>query len=130
MGTSNAWLRDNFMTNYIKEIEFIVNGQTIEQRNYDHVARIVKMMTQPDDREGHDQLRTDWGLPFDAPVNTTRTANQIAEDSLKTLTPFTLPATENGTDDPQMFTSSPSISFASGQRTTWGPGASTATSLS
>ena len=100
MGTNNAWLRDNFLTNYIKLVEFIVNGQTVEQRDYDHVARVVKTMTLPKDRENYDRLRSDWGIPHDAPINTTRTGEHvITDDSLKTLTPSTLPATVDTVND-------------------------------
>jgi hypothetical protein len=94
LGAQHAFLRDNFLNNYIKTIELLVNGQPIRQEHYDHISRIVKMMTQPEGRDHHDGLRTDWGIPFDAPLDVKAGRGTALNNSIpKTMTPNTLPST-------------------------------------
>jgi hypothetical protein len=94
MGTSHAFLRDNFLTNYIKRVEFVVNGQVIRQEYYDHIARIVKMMTLPEDRVKHEEMRTDWDIPFDAPLTPKEGRTNALNNATKgvPMTPETQPS--------------------------------------
>ena len=88
-----AWLRENFTTNLIKQVDFIVGGKVLEMKDHDHIARYLNVLTMPKSREEDDWEKDLSHIQVQrrAAVNSDRANNQLAGLNAL-LMPSTLPA--------------------------------------
>ena len=88
-----AWLRENFTTNLIKQVDFIVGGKVLEMKDHDHIARYLNVLTMPKSREVDDWEKDLSHIQIQrrAAVNSDRANNELTGFNAL-LMPSTLPA--------------------------------------
>lgn len=93
MRGKNVFIRPGLLHNWIKSIEFIVNGVTLhETTKYDTIAKLSDLLTMTEDRAESERQATGYGMYRRLPITKETGRAPLTDGSLNWLGPNTQPS--------------------------------------